>query len=71
MSVGDKLFSIKTFVHTQEPIVLSVKFDPDEIASWKKLLTVQSIFGIKGLLMGRKVHVSVTWKIVYVHEGNV
>ena len=71
MGVVDQFSFIETFVNAEELVVFSVKFDPHVICAREQLLSVQSIFGLQGLLRSLEVYVGVTWQRVHILELDV
>lgn len=72
MGIVNEFSLIQTFVHSKELVILSVKFDPNKVSSWQKLLSIESVFSFFSLLMSLEVHIRTTRHkihIVKLHIG--
>ena len=53
-------------MYSKELVVLSVKFDPNKVSSWQKLLSIESILSLLSLLMSLKIHIRTARQIVHI-----
>ena len=71
MGVIDEFSLVQTLVYSKELVVLSIKFDPNKVSSWQKLLSIKSNLSFLSLLMSLKVHIRTARHIVHIVELHI
>ena len=71
MGIIDEFSLVQTLVDSKELVVLSIKFDPNKVSSWQKLLSIESILSFFSLLMSLKVHICTARHIVHIVELHI